>query len=504
MKKNNLLTILLVAIVTLSKGQEKVWAPVLISPADFATNQMTKVLVDWQPVSTAYMYEVQHDTNNLFTNPIITFSNYSAAYISDLFYNTAHYWKVRAFGIYGDTSAWSVTRVFTVKEKPIITYPLDSTGNFHIKPDIKWQEITGSYFHIQFDTISDFSSPLSDTLYGTDMNAVSKTVDLGYYGKDIYIRVRAYHQADTSVWSDIVFVSTRPELPLITPADNITNAIPVCTLEFKAIVGSVLYQYEYALNDTFFNSSIVSIVPILATNFFMTGNDTIIRIKADTLPYGKTVYWRARAISSVDTTVWSFNPRRINVIGGVTLIAPQSDAIEIGITPTFNWSKIEGTVGYDLEYSDNALFLTNVKSFKIPQPATSTVFYTVSSPPLDSNTVYYWRVRAYNGKYVSGWAEASFTTITSIDDDFSLSKNLSIYPNPSKGKVYLSLNAPFNDEYSVSISNLLGQTILTNTGVLNKGKNLVILNLSGFANGLYFISINTGHHSFTQKIVIDK
>jgi len=508
MKKNLFLTLFL-AIATITYAQDKVFAPTLIAPADNATEQMANALLNWGAVAGAQKYQVQYATDNMFTAPATFITMFTAMHSFDLFYFTDYYWRVRAIGAPGDTSAWSVIRMFTVKEKPVIVLPATGLTQFHLQPKIKWQPINGSSFHVQYDTLSDFSSPFATTVTTTEDSVIT---NIGLYGADFYIRVRAFHAADTSAWSDVINVVTREELPLKLPANNIVNALPIVQLEFKGIVGSSLYQYEYSIFSDFSMSTIVNIPVTPQTQIISGGTnpDTIVRVLfADTLPYGEAVYWRARAISNIDTSIWSIDPFIINVVGDVqNLFAPAASAVNVSTKPTFKWRRIRGSMGYELEYSTDPMFAVDVTSVEVNEATANidTIFYTIpQSEALDLVTQYFWRVRAFNNRSVSNWLDSDFTTGNSVSiENFNLAGSLSIYPNPSRGKINVQLNAPASTEYVIQINNLIGQTVMSRSGTLSSGRNIVSFNLEELNNGIYFISVQVDKQSVMHKIILDK
>ncbi len=87
-------------------------------------------------------------------------------------------------------------------------------------------------------------------------------------------------------------------------------------------------------------------------------------------------------------------------------------------------------------------------------------------------------------------------------NDVKSEKDFSIYPNPYKqGNLHLNLNG-FNDEISIKVINLLGQTIYQEKFT---SENNVELNLSGKLNdAVYFISVESGQSKVTRKFVVQK
>ena len=72
--------------------------------------------------------------------------------------------------------------------------------------------------------------------------------------------------------------------------------------------------------------------------------------------------------------------------------------------------------------------------------------------------------------------------------------NLRIFPNPSKGFVTID---GLNSKSKITVSNLFGETVkyVENTNTID---------LSNFANGIYFVKIDSDNHIITKKIILNK
>jgi len=98
---------------------ETLAAPVLISPVNNATNQLTDITLDWNTVTNASEYEYQYSTDNSFSTYNGGTISESDILISDLEYGTEYFWRVQASDgtIF---SEWSEVWSFTTKENTYI------------------------------------------------------------------------------------------------------------------------------------------------------------------------------------------------------------------------------------------------------------------------------------------------------------------------------------------------------------------------------------------------
>lgn len=74
--------------------------------------------------------------------------------------------------------------------------------------------------------------------------------------------------------------------------------------------------------------------------------------------------------------------------------------------------------------------------------------------------------------------------------------HLNLYPNPSKGKIFVNSSIIYND---ISIYNIVGKEVY-----LNEEGSQEIIDISNLSNGIYFINFNTKEGVITKKIILDK
>ena len=74
--------------------------------------------------------------------------------------------------------------------------------------------------------------------------------------------------------------------------------------------------------------------------------------------------------------------------------------------------------------------------------------------------------------------------------------NLSVYPNPSKGNLFINT---YQEIISISIYNIVGKEVTSGTRANKKQ-----LDLNLFNNGVYFINISTDQGVITKKIILSR
>lgn len=110
-----------------------------------------------------------------------------------------------------------------------------------------------------------------------------------------------------------------------------------------------------------------------------------------------------------------------------------------------------------------------------------------------------------NGDYyvevIDGFGCSSISdtvNLTTVGIEESTNNSFSIYPNPAKGNVVVELkNATFE---SVRIINLLGEVLLE--GKVAGYKSKIELNVASFAEGVYYIQLNSTNENYLQKLIL--
>ncbi|MEO5645108.1 MAG: T9SS type A sorting domain-containing protein [Bacteroidia bacterium] len=88
------------------------------------------------------------------------------------------------------------------------------------------------------------------------------------------------------------------------------------------------------------------------------------------------------------------------------------------------------------------------------------------------------------------------------------STNIGTFPNPSNGQFFLEYTLDENAFVTIDAFDVLGQRIYTETTARSAGKQLQEVNLSGNANGIYFVNCTiktpAGTSTTTSKITVTK
>jgi len=87
-------------------------------------------------------------------------------------------------------------------------------------------------------------------------------------------------------------------------------------------------------------------------------------------------------------------------------------------------------------------------------------------------------------------------------DEVSLTSDVKVYPNPTQGHLQVVFNTPAAGEYTISVTNVLGQSIYSNTLHI-AGEYTQSIDLSSYTKGVYFLSVTGKNSKGVQKILLD-
>jgi hypothetical protein len=498
MKKllSTLLFLFVIAIISLS-AQNKVYAPTLVEPENGDDGQMPDVILDWTAVGGSgglVEYQVQLDITDAFTSPVadetIEFTGYQTAL---LLFGQEYFWRVRALEG-SDVSDWSETFSFIIFETVVLSKPNDNADEQDPDVELKCKDRIGStlitgveHYQFQADTSGNFDSPL---LFEGSSETVKLNTSFLHFDETYNWRARATHASGQSAWSEIRAFTVIPTVELDDPSNGETDMGLVNELTWDEISGVLNYTLQLA-NNVGFDPAVTMILeePIYITDGYLS--------------FGNEFFWRVRANHATDTSVWSEEWNFVT-INTVLLSSPVDEATDIAINPLLEWDMVTGVDFFDLQYNDTPNF-DDDPCCSETIAGTDNFFQVIYN--LDKGTSYYWRCRAMKGIDTTEWSEIwSFTTEEEIginETAFNAS-NINIYPNPSKGKLYIDIATEETSEVSIYIMDLLGQIQIEETMMFGQGNSSKVFDLNELANGLYIIKLQKGEQSYSYKITIFK
>jgi hypothetical protein len=87
-------------------------------------------------------------------------------------------------------------------------------------------------------------------------------------------------------------------------------------------------------------------------------------------------------------------------------------------------------------------------------------------------------------------------------NDQSYSNKVTVYPNPTYGNITIDLRNTTTDNYTITVSNILGEKVYAITTFVN-GAFKKDVDLSSFGKGVYLLNISNSSSSVTERIVVE-
>ena len=150
----------------------------------------------------------------------------------------------------------------------------------------------------------------------------------------------------------------------------------------------------------------------------LSGTTSTSSVRLSALEPATTYYWRVRACSpafSPWSDKWSFTTTMDTETVNLILESPAPGAIEISVTPVFQWTAILGAEAYELLVATDADFNHPV-IIKINEYALKTNAWNCDIS-LEYHTVYYWKIRATTASTSSAWSSVGIFTTESLPDE---------------------------------------------------------------------------------------
>lgn len=382
--------------------------PLLISPANGATNRPRPVALSWSSVPGASRYALQiSDTSTfgliLYSDLNVTSTSYS---VQGLLANKLYYWRVKAINEYA-MSEWSVIRNFTTAPAltppppPVLLGPINGAAKVPRPVRLSWYASAGAdRYEVQISPYGYFPYLVyvNDTITTTTVDVSGLLASRSYFW-----RVRGINAAGAGNWSAIWYFSTGPDIVfpptdapgLISPTHTATDIILSPTMTWTGINNATTYLLQFGRADQF------SYAPTYSTTYTY--------YKMSYLTPNTEYYWRVRAYNSGGYGPWSvvYSFRTGALPGTPMPSSPLDNAFDVPQPVELGWIPPASTrpLTYTVEVAINADFNN---PFVRREGITGNVF---TLPTLPANTRYFWRVRASSELGTGPWSIIwSFTT----------------------------------------------------------------------------------------------
>ena len=165
-----------------------------------------------------------------------------------------------------------------------------------------------------------------------------------------------------------------------------------------------------------------------------------------------------------------------------------------------NWDATNNNeaAGYEIEYSMDNRNFSKLASVAASGDA-DLAKYSFSYPfDVTNAAVIYYRIKII-GK--NGKAKYSNTAILRVST--SGNPNARIFPNPTHGELWLSINSAVTESAKIYVLDATGKVVWTARINITKGESLIKMpSLTGKHQGIYLVKIKSANGDITQKIIL--
>lgn len=374
-------------------------APTLLTPARNSQIAVLKPHFDWSdsPGATSYTFELYADSwrSTLVESATVQASEYDA--VADLTPNTIYYWQVRAANETSGAGPWSSLNSFQTPPapapaKPALVAPEDGATVDTLLPTLDWEDDpnSGNYsisYRVQLSENPLFSGTLAANQVVPGSSYTPASWAPLKKGTTYYWRVQGINGGVNGEWSDSrsFLTPTLPGVPsLADPANGTALDTLTPTLSVSPVAGATGYEAQVSTASWF---------PSGTSTVVVRSSSPLLSV-TNSLKYGTTYYWRARAANAAGQSNWSSywtfaTPPPPPPPAAPTLLQPTDGALVGSARPTLDWDDVPNATKYRVEWSKSSTFQwTEASRDNLTQ---STFILDVD---LEYDKQYYWRVRA--------------------------------------------------------------------------------------------------------------
>ncbi len=459
--------------------------PTPVSPPNHAQAQPTSIALTWNPALRASRYHVQVATDSTLAMMLLNDSTVTDTFVvaQALMPHTRYWWKVRAINTGGSSPFSSLWDFATTIATPLPLAPPDSATGLGSTVTLAWAPSPGaSLYSLVVSRDSLFRSVVfQDSAHSTTTADLTGLEPFTTY----FWRVKAIDALGQGAYSSSQRFTTSLAAPLaprqVAPGSGKTSLLPVQTFRWNQARTAQTYEIQIAI-DSPFDSTVLVKAGIADTAWTVA-----------TLEYNTRYFWRVRGWNSEGpgafSSVWSFQTAAVPPGAPSPVLPVSSSAGQLPFVH-FSWSASAHARFYHLQVSPEVPFTSTVFN-------DSTLADTVCRVgPLEYSRTYFWRVRALNEDWTSGWSPVWSTVIMNAPVVFDLFQN---FPNPFNPTTVIRYDIPAESEVGLELYNILGQTVKTLVRQIQPaGRFDIELDATNLPSGVYLYRLTATSVGKTQ------
>ncbi|MBU0473914.1 MAG: T9SS type A sorting domain-containing protein [Bacteroidetes bacterium] len=430
----------------------KLTPPNLVLPSDSANNINKNLTLKWNDNSDFDSYNIQVALDKNFNSIALEEETNRDSLFVNLENSKTYFWRVSGKNNLGDVSSWSKVNQFKTKlNPPTFNFPKNFANNIDTIFTLSWSEIANAInYNVQISTdefFKDEEKIISANIITNKLELDSLETNMIYYWKVFAVNVFN----DSSNWSDTYQFKTKIKSPyLVYPKDSSNNINKDFSFRWNKSPDFDSYSIQVSLDTNF--SKIILDKEVESDSLFANLNNWT------------TYFWRISGKNKLGgISYWSKINQFKTKLAKPKLVSPKDSSYSLSNNYNFIWKIVLGADKYQFQ-------LSKVEDFSSKLFNKTTIDSSFVIDSLSLNSVYFWRVMAFNTTAdSSNWSsifQLNTTTIVvetdSIFTEFNYSKNatdtigtVSIYNYGDSEANFQSISVSPDSIFSTNISSLL-------------------------------------------------
>jgi hypothetical protein len=180
----------------------------------------------------------------------------------------------------------------------------------------------------------------------------------------------------------------------------------------------------------------------------------------------------------------------------------------VTVTNAFGCVGVSNSVTVDVTPMDEAFINENGNQLTVDPPGSGYQWFLNGDPIPGATGIDYDAIQSgnYHVEYIgpNGCPTSTYVlefTLQTGVEEYSIFDVLDLYPNPGKGQFTIRGLLPTMEDVTIELTNMLGQTLQPAVILNNTNDFTQPLDISKYANGLYFIRIQAADSSVTVRYI---
>jgi M6 family metalloprotease-like protein len=458
--------------------------PQLAEPSDEAENVPVTHRFRWQAADGANTYQHQLSKDEDFATIEADVDNIKGLTLEyqNIEYAVQYYWRVRSKAA-GNVSIWSETWTFNTGALAFgLNKPADQAHEGPLNIKLTWNKTSEIK---EYNLLVADDEEFINIIVDEDINSFGEfVVDDLTFGNIYYWKVIGRIDAQEFPTESRILYIDSPAPTHTSPLDGASNQNLNGKVSWDLEQGGKTYSFQLSESDKF--GSILQDGEDLTGNF---GNYS-------DLEKSKTYYWRVKQVRDNSESNWSEPWSFSTNLSTPILISPLNNVLT-GADGDCLWNEVDLAKTYLIQISESPQFGFTVRQ---AEDLTKTSYSFTKLP----DTLYYWRVKAFDGDAESNWSETGSFEVktTSVDDDLAAKYKLQLFPNPFSENLDIKLELK-NEKYEIEFYDFNGSFITSKSGIGN-GTQSIQWNANNLNSGVYLIKFNINGERFTRRVILKK